>query len=84
MILKDMERDKYAKVIHNELSKLGVEFSRYKDRWDHLSKSIEAVNKDVANIHTTTDKITKRFECINNVDIKNELLIDISENESRD
>lgn len=76
MIIKDMERDKYAKVIHSELTKLGVEFGRYKERWDHLSKSIESVNKDVMSIHTTTDKITKRFESISNVDIKNEALIE--------
>lgn len=74
MIIKDMERDKYAKVIHNELNKLGIEFGRYKERWDHLSKSIESVNKDVLSIHTTTDKITKRFESINNVEIKDNLL----------
>lgn len=79
MIIKDMERDKYAKVIHAELSKLGVEFGRYKDRWDHLSKSIEAVNKDVLAIHTTTDKITKRFDEINNVEIKEDNLIETSE-----
>ncbi len=74
MIIKDMERDKYAKVIHTELNKLGIEFGRYKERWDHLSKSIESVNKDVLSIHTTTDKITKRFESINNVEIKDNLL----------
>lgn len=79
MIIKDMERDKYAQVIHTELSKLGIEFSRYKERWDHLSKSIETVNKDVMSIHTTTDKITKRFEEINNVEIKNEQLITTDE-----
>ena len=72
MILKDMERDKYAKVIHTELNKLGLEFSRYKERWIHLSKSIETVSKDVQSINTTTDKITKRFEEINNVDIKSD------------
>lgn len=76
MIIKDMERDKYAKVIHTELSKLGIEFGRYKERWDHLSKSIETVNKDVMSIHTTTDKITKRFEEINNVEIKSDNLIE--------
>ena len=76
MILKDMERDKYAKVIHNELNKLGIEFGRYKERWNHLSKSIETVSKDVQSINTTTDKITKRFEEINNVDIKTENLIE--------
>ncbi len=84
MIIKDMERDKYAKVIHDELSKLGVEFVRYKERWDHLSKSIESVNKDVLAIHTTTDKITKRFESINNVDIKNNRLGKNQEEDDRD
>ena len=82
MILKDMERDKYAKVIHNELNKLGIEFSRYKERWLHLSKSIETVSKDVQSINTTTDKITKRFEQINNVDIISENLIEYKNDES--
>lgn len=70
VILKNMERDKYAKVIHNELNKLGLEFARYKERWDKLSRSIETVGKDVENIHITTDKITKRFESISSVDIE--------------
>lgn len=70
MILKNMERDKYAAVIHEELKKLGIEFERYKDRWDKLSRSIETVNKDIENIHTTTDKISKRFTSINQVDVE--------------
>ena len=70
MILKNMERDKYAKVIHEELNKLGVEFSRYKERWDKLSRSITTVSKDIEDIHTTTEKITKRFNSINNVNIE--------------
>ena len=69
MILKNMERDKYAKVIHNELNKLGIEFDRYKDRWDKLSKNIDSVSKDVKEIHTTTEKITKRFDAINSVNM---------------
>ena len=71
MILKNMERDKYAKVIHDELNKLGVEFDRYKDRWDKLSRSIDTVSKDVKDIHTTTEKITKRFDAINSVNVTN-------------
>lgn len=70
MILKNMERDKYAKVIHEELNKLGIEFDRYKERWDKLSRSINTVSKDVEDIHTTTEKITKRFASINNVNIE--------------
>ena len=70
VIIKNQERDKYAKIIQEELQKLSVEFSRYRDRWDKLSRSIESVNKDVLDIHTTTEKISKRFDSINKVDIK--------------
>ena len=71
VIIKNIERDKYAKVIGEELSKLSVEFGRYKDRWDKLSRSIQTVSKDVEDIHKTTDKITKRFDSINKVEIDN-------------
>lgn len=69
MIIKNIERDKYTSIIHEELNKLGIEFSRYKERWDKLSRSIETVSKDVNDIHTTTDKITKRFDSISKVDV---------------
>ena len=71
VLLKNMERDKYAKVVHEELIKLGIEFSRYKERWDKLSRSIETVNKDVENLNITSDKITKKFESINDVKLDN-------------
>lgn len=70
MILKNIERDKYAKVIHEELTKLGIEFNRYRERWDKLSRSINTVSKDVEDIHTTTEKITKRFASISNVNLE--------------
>ena len=70
VLLKNIERDKYSSIIHEELNKLGIEFARYKERWNKLSKSIETVNKDIENINITTDKITKRFDSINSVDIK--------------
>ena len=68
MILKNMERDKYANVIHQELNKLSDEFAKYKVRWDKLSRSIDTVSKDVKDINITTDKITKRFNAINGVE----------------
>ena len=70
MIIKNIERDKYASIIHKELILLDREFKRYKDRWDKLSRSIETVGRDVRDIHTTTDKITKRFESINQVEME--------------
>ncbi len=68
MILKNIERDKYSSVIHEELNKLGLEFSRYKERWDKLARSIQTVNKDVESVSITTDKISKKFEKINQVE----------------
>ena len=67
VILKNLERDKYAQIIHNELTKLGIEFQRYKERWDKLSRSIETVGKDVENLNITSEKISKKFESINDV-----------------
>ena len=69
VIIKNIERDKYAKVIHHELTLLDDEFKRYKERWDKLYRSIETVSKDVKDIHTTTEKITKRFNSISEVEV---------------
>ena len=85
VILQNIERDKYTSVIHKELNLLSEEFKRYKDRWDKLYRSIETVNKDVKDIHNTTEKITKRFNSINEVkletdDIDTKLIIDSEDN----
>lgn len=69
MIVKNIERDKYTSIIHDELNKLGLEFSRYKERWDKLARSIQVVNKDVESVHITTEKISKKFEIINQVEM---------------
>ena len=78
-VLKGLERDKYTSIIHEELNKLGVEFGRYKERWDKLSRTIQTVNNDVENIHKTTEKITKRFDSINNVKLEDSSKILIEE-----
>ena len=69
IIIKNIERDKHANVIHKELTMLGIEFKRYKDRWDKLYRSIETVSNDVKDIHTTTNKITKKFDALSNNEI---------------
>ena len=71
LVIKNIEKDKYTSVIHEELNKLAIDFKRYKERWDKLSRSIDAVSRDASDIHITTDKISKRFDAINNVDTKN-------------
>lgn len=76
MIIQNIERDKYTSIIHEELNKLGIEFGRFKERFDKLSKSIQTVNKDVESFQITTDKIKRKFDSISNVDIKDNNLIE--------
>lgn len=70
MIIKNIERDKYTSIIHEELNKLGIEFGRYKERWDRLAKSIQSVNKEVENVQITSDKISKKFDIISGVELE--------------
>lgn len=74
VIMQNIERDKYASIIHKELNLLAEEFKRYKDRWDKLSRSIDTVSRDIKDIHTTTNKITKRFESINRVEMDDQTM----------
>ena len=67
--MKNIERNKYANIIHEELRKLQEEFVRYETRWTSLQKDIEKVTKDVKEIATTSTKISKRFTEISNVKI---------------
>lgn len=66
LVIRNIEKDKYTTIIHQELNKLSLEFARYKERWGKLSRSIETVSKDVNEVNISTEKITKRFDAINN------------------
>ena len=79
MIIQNIERDKYTNIIPDELNKLGVEFTRFKDRFDKLSKSVLTVNKDIESFSITTDKINKKFDSISSAKIKDEILIETKE-----
>lgn len=69
VVLRNMEREKYAGIIHEELNKLGKEFKLYKDRWDSLAKDIKRVSDDVDKINITSNKIEKKFDRISKVDM---------------
>lgn len=68
VVMQNIERDKHTQVIQNELSKLAVEFDRYSSRFEKLNRSIKSVNKDLDDITVTSNKITKRFTQITNVE----------------
>lgn len=77
VMLQNLEREKLASVIHDELNKLGDEFIRYRRRWNKLSAHIETVYNDVQKIHITTDKISNRFDKISRVDLEGDADIEI-------
>ncbi|HOZ53742.1 MAG TPA: DNA recombination protein RmuC [Bacilli bacterium] len=70
LVMRNIEKDKYTSIIHEELNKLALDFTRYRERWDKLSRSIETVSKDVNEVNISTEKITKRFESINKVEVE--------------
>ncbi|HOH69912.1 MAG TPA: DNA recombination protein RmuC, partial [Sedimentibacter sp.] len=67
VVLRNIEREKYAGIIHEELNKLGKEFKLYKDRWESLSKNIKRVSDDVDKINITSNKIERKFDRISKV-----------------
>ncbi len=69
VVIRNMEREKYAGIIHEELNKLGKEFKLYKDRWDSLAKDIRKVYDDVDKINITSNKIEKKFDKISKVEV---------------
>ncbi|MGL5042095.1 MAG: DNA recombination protein RmuC [Culicoidibacterales bacterium] len=75
VVLRNIERDKYAAVIRKELNILSTEFNRYQQRWKALAKDIEKVSKNVREVNITTDKITARFSQIADVKL-DELLVE--------
>ncbi len=70
--LQNIERNKYTEEIHKELEKLSQDFTRYQHRWNKLKKDIDTVGEDVNQIHTTTEKLSNRFNKINQVEFKEE------------
>ena len=67
---RDSELNKNAKVLFEELEKLGKDFKLYSLRWESLQRDIEKVSKDVKEINTTTGKLTNKFEKIQTANIK--------------
>jgi DNA recombination protein RmuC len=68
-IVLEAERNKHSKEMQLQISKLAIEFDRFKNRWSKLNRDIDAVANDVKLINTTSDKITKSFDSIASVQL---------------
>ncbi len=71
-VLKDEATRKQVHIIQAHLSDLAQDFNRFKGRFANLAKHIDQAAVDVKQIHTSADKISNRFEKIEQVELHEE------------
>ncbi len=69
-VIRDSETRRMAHVIKDELSKLAKDFARFDDRMKKLASHIEQANKDVSEVRISSDKISRRFQQIERVELE--------------
>lgn len=69
VVLKDIKRNESYDIMQKELSKLKLEFERFENRWSNLSKHLDTVYKDTKDMDVTSQKLIKRFDDIEKVNI---------------
>lgn len=68
-VLKDEATRQQIHIIQAHLSDLAQDFNRFKGRFANLARHIDQAATDVKQIHTSADKISNRFEKIEQVDL---------------
>ena len=69
-VIRDSETRRMAHVIKDELSKLAKDFARFDERMKKLATHIEQANKDVSEVRISSDKISRRFQQIERVELE--------------
>ena len=69
-VIRDSETRRMAHVIKDELSKLAKDFFRFDERMKKLAAHIEQANKDVSEVRISSDKISRRFQQIERVELE--------------
>jgi DNA recombination protein RmuC len=70
-VMKDVETRKQVHIIKDELGKLGKEFGRFDERMKKLADHIRQAHEDAQDVRTTSQKISKRFTSIEQVELDN-------------
>ncbi len=73
-ILKDAATREQIHLIQDHLNLLSKDFSRFKQRMDHLFRHIQQAYSDIQEAKTSADKITSRFEKIEKVELTSSTL----------
>ena len=68
-VLKDVATREQVHIIKDELGKLGKDFSRFDDRMRKLADHIRLAHKDAEEVRVSSDKITRRFNQIERVEL---------------
>ena len=68
-VLKDAATREQVNIIQEHLTKLGVDFRRFRDRLDNLAQHIDQAHRDVEQVHTSAGKITSRFDKIERLEL---------------
>jgi DNA recombination protein RmuC len=78
-VLKDEATRQQIHIIQAHLSDLAQDFNRFKGRFANLAKHIDQAATDVKQIHTSADKISSRFEKIEQVDLVDKEALELLE-----
>ena len=78
-VLKDEATRQQIHIIQAHLSDLAQDFSRFKGRFANLARHIDQAATDVKQIHTSADKISSRFEKIEQVDLSEKESLELLE-----
>lgn len=72
-VLKDEATRQQVHVIKEHLMMLNKDFDRFQKRMDQLAKHIAQAHSDVELVHTSSKKISSRFQKIESVDLSDSL-----------
>ena len=68
-VLKDAATRQQVHVIQEHLRLLSQDFLRFEKRMDNLSRHLQQANEDAEQVHTSAQKISKRFHQIERVEL---------------
>jgi DNA recombination protein RmuC len=68
-VMKDVATREQVHIIKDELSKLGKDFARFDQRMKKLADHIRLAHQDAEDVRVSSDKITRRFNQIERVEL---------------
>lgn len=68
-VIKDEATRQQVHIIQKHLGMLGQDFDRFQKRMDQLARHINQAQQDVEQVHTSSQKISRRFSQIESVEL---------------